>query len=276
MIEQIVNRGHESIVEIEDKLSATLEQMNDAQRELATLPEQRVSTDKAREAVEQAEDEYNQAVAYAKLARDTVNQQDAIKAVSLAKKSLASAKKNLSTIEREAQETEQRILTREAELTALLVELNASKEQLDTELKHTRSAHKQAHMQLGSQKYEAILQKLAEYQEIVDKLEAQLIEAQTNYYDFHQSALQELAEWPDLQREIATPVDDSTSRMIEATMAYIEAIMQNMEYVRDFPGIPWALWDTLIIPTQIIRGYPGALEDRYSRLEQVLKAYRNR
>lgn len=276
MIEQIVNRGHESIAEIEDKLSATLEQINDAQREFVTLPEQRISTDKAREAVEQAEEDYNQSVAYAKLARDTTNQQDAIKAVSSAKKALNAAKKNLEKVEHEAAESEQRISTREAELTALLVKLNASKEQLDTELKHTRSAHKQAHMQLGSQKYEAILQKLAEYRGIVDSLEGQLVEAQTNYYDFHQNALQELAEWPDLQREIATPVDDPTSRMIEATMAYIEAIIENMEHVRDFPGIPWALWDTLIIPTQIIRGYPGALEDRYSRLEQVLKAYRNR
>lgn len=276
MIEQIVIHGNEAIDQIESQLAEIAQRVKDAQIELVDLPLARRGTDEAREAFEEAEQEYNQAVAYAKLAHDTVNEQGAIKAVSSAKKALTAAKKNLEKAEHEAAEAEQRIATREVELNQELAQLEAETERLETELKHTRLAHKQAHRELGNQKHAAIIQELQEHRKRFADLKGQLIEAETELYDFIQNALQELADWPDLQREIAPPVDDSTSRMIEATMAYIKTIIQDIEHVQDFTGTPWSLWDTLIIPTQQIRGYPAALEERYERLEQILEAYRKR
>lgn len=275
VIEQIVQRGNASISELEHQIADNAQRIESVQAELDQLHSAREShlkqIEDAHGSVERLQNAYNQAMAYAKLVHDTPNEQGAIKAVSSAKKELSSAKRELTQLESKQPDG------REQELISTLQGLRREQEKLQSDLAHTREAHKKSHQQLGEQKRDSILQAYQEQQTRVDILKQQLVEAQTDLYDFHQNALEELAEWPDLQREVRNlqPVDNHMSRVLEMTIRYIDTLIADMDQVTgDFPGVPWDFWSTLIIPTQQVRGGRAHLQERKGRLQQILEAYR--
>lgn len=276
VIEQIVQRGDDAIAQIEHQIADNAQRIASVQAELDQLHSAREShlkqIEESRATVERLQDAYNQAMAYAKLVHDTPNEQGAIKAVSSAKKELNAAQKHLSQLESKQPDD-----GREQELISTLQGVRREQEKLQSDLAHTQAAHKKSHQVLGEQKRDAILQAYQEQTARVDILKQQLVEAQADLYYYHQNALQELDEWPDLQREVRNlqPLDNHMSRVLESTIRYIDTLIADMDYVSgDFPGTPWALWDTLFIPNQQMRGAPGQLKDRKKRLEQILEAYR--
>ena len=119
------------------------------------------------------------------------------------------------------------LLRWEARIQNPLVLNPARQGELETELRNMRAAHLQSHQALGVQKRDAILPAYQEQQDRVDNLKRQLIEAQSDQLDFYEQSVQDLSDWPDLQREVRNirPVDDHTTRVIMATMRYIDTLI---------------------------------------------------
>ena len=279
-VEQIVSRGDETIAQIKHQIADVAQRITDVQTELAAIPlarDERVKRlQEAQTILMKAEFAHNQAIAYHKLAQDTVNEQQAIKQASSAKKELSAARKAMEKLEHESAEADQATDTRESELNTLLAQLQAEQERLQADLVHTRAAHRQSHQVLGEHKRDAIVAVYQNHQKRIDDLRSQLLEAQSDQLDFYERALQELEGWTDQQRDVRNlrPVDDHTSRTIAATIRYIDTLMADMDFLTNDLPLPWDLWDTLIIPTQQVRGAHGHLEERQQKLSQMLEAYR--
>ncbi len=279
VIEQLVSRGNEAIAQLEHQLTDITQQITDVQTELATIPpaqdKRARDKSKAQAILMKSESTHNQAVAYAKLAQDTVNEQQAIKQTSTAKKELSAARKAMDKLERESAEAETLASVRETELHSLLAHLQSEHKRLEGGLLHTRAAHKQSHLVLGDQKRDAIIASYQNYQKHIDDLRSKLVEAQSNQFDFYENALREMEGWPDQQRDVRNlrPVDDHLARVIDATMRYIDTLMTDMDHISNDVPLPWDLWDVLIIPAQQVRGAYGLLEERQAKLKQVLEAY---
>ncbi len=277
-VQEMVEAGNAVIAEIEQdiaNLDARVAEAHAEREALHQAQEERVhALQDARIAWERAEADYNQAVAYGKLAHAKPNEKEAIKAVSAAKKALQAAKKEYDRLEQENAEALQQAILREKELTNQVHMLEFEKETRHAEIKSVQSGRNKAHAELGIHIHTEMKEGHEEKQKCVDDLQAQLVEAQVQLHDFHAEALQELAEWPALQKDIANliPPDDALIRVCVATLQHIETLLEDGQNGYPDMQLPWDLRDVLFIREQSLR-HAGSLHDHKHRLHQVLDAY---
>src|SRR5207253_1422102 len=98
----------ETIAQIEQQLANVAQQITNALTELEIFPQDRqeraTRLRDAQDIVKRSEDAHVKAVAYAKLAYGTLNEQASIKAVSTAQKDMKLATEKLARIEQEVEE----------------------------------------------------------------------------------------------------------------------------------------------------------------------------
>jgi hypothetical protein len=279
-IEQMAQAADETIAELEQACTNIDKQIADLHTEQVTLDQAQdtrvTQLIEKRASVTSRENEYNLAMSYAKLAHGTSNEHRAVKDVSQQKKAYQAAKKEFDTLERETIEANQTGAVRAADIDKQIHLLQFEKETHQGEIESVQIGRRKVYAELGKQRYEALLSTYRDKQSVVDACQEQLITAQTDLLDFHQHAVKELAAWHDLQKSMASyiPVDDSTTRMISGTMAYIDTILQDANQVRtDFPSASFRPWDLLIIPEQQLRGFHSELEKRQKDLQRLLADY---
>ncbi len=275
----MVNAANEQLTDLQAAIASLDRRMSEAQVELAALANaredraHRLST--ARAETERLSGENDQAVSYAKLAHKTPNQSGAVKAASDAKKALQAAQGKLEKLERETTEADHLADARELELGKQVQLLHLEKETREDEVQAVMRGRAQALKDLGEERYAALLQGYQAKQKQVDQVAAHLVDLQVCLHDLYEVAIQDLKDWPDLQREFIglRPVDDPTSRVIEATLAYEDVLLREGLQVRMSLPMPWDMRDVLYVREGEMFT-PGQLDERRRRLQQVLDAYR--
>ncbi len=220
--------------------------------------------------MQRCESAHAQAISYAQLARDTVAEQSAIKAVSTAKNNLQTATKEVGRLEHEATEAERLSCAREQELTAQLDQFQAEQEKLEGDLHTLQAARAQANAELGAEKHATIVAGFKDRQARVDELRRQVIEAQMELHDFHVQGVQDLTDWPELQKDVAGLVvfDTPTTKVLQATLLYIDVLLENARNMNlNFPRPSvrggFSLWDFLLIPISELQWDHRALTEGF-------------
>lgn len=274
----MVAEANAIIAEIEAAQHELRTRMDAARAELAAIAEVRQERAKtvaaARVRLNTADIADSQARAYATLAKGKRVHDDAVKQVSAAKKELTAAKKHCTSTEIEDTEVEAAAQYREIEVQKQLHLLQAELETRIAEVEAIHLGRAQAHVELGIERHAALLAALQPKLQAVEELRMHLVEAESDLADCHQEALHTLVEWPVLRKEIQAllPVNDATTRMLETTMAYLEALARDAGQMRTDFQQPWPIGEYLMVPWGCF-GMPGLLMDRRQRVQQVLDAY---
>jgi len=275
----MVQAANEQLTELQAAIESLDQRISEAQVELAAIADaredraHRLST--ARAETERLSGEHDQVVAYAKLAHRTPNQSRAIKAASDAKKAMQAAQGKLSKLEAETTEADQVADARELELGKQLQLWHLERAAREDEVQAVMRGRAQALKELGEERYAALLQGYQTKQRQLDQTASYLVDLQVCLHDLYESSIQDLKDWPDLQREFIglRPVDDPTSRVIEATLAYEDVLLREGLQVRMSLPMPWDMRDVLYVREGEMFT-PGLLDERRRRLQQVLDAYR--
>ncbi len=203
-------------------------------------------------------------------------QADSVKKLSEAKKSLRTAKKEVERLEREAVQGEELATVREQELTKHISQLQNERETRQAEIDAIERGLSQAHLELGQEKYAAIMEGYQAKQARVEALRTELAEAEVELYDAHEAALTELAEWDDLRREILRlrAPQDATTRMLESTISHLEVLALDYNDVRTDIPHSWEIRQELTIPEQQLSMH-GQLRERAKRLRLLLTEHRD-
>jgi hypothetical protein len=254
--EQMVSKADETIAQLEHQLADVAQQIASAYVEMETFPQGRqertIQLRDARDVLKQSEDAHIKAVAYAKLAQGTLNEQASIKAVSTAQKEVHLAKEALTQIEREVEEADQIATTREQELSSTLETLRAEQERLQSELYNTRDARMLAFAELGMQRYNVVQGQVVEHQARIDELRSQLLAAQVEYHDYLESALPTVQDWREHRqaiRELAPASEDPTGRVIASSVVFMETLLRERFQLKEQMRLPsfQANWLSLLI-----------------------------
>jgi len=275
----MVQAANEQLTELQAAIESLDQRISEAQVELAAIADaredcaHRLST--ARAETERLSGENDQAVAYAKLAHKTPNQSRAVKAASDAKKAMQTAQGKLSKLEAETTEADQVADARELELGKQVQLWHLERAAREDEVQAVMRGRAQALKELGEEQYAKLLQGYQAKQKQVDQVAAHLVDLQVGLHDLYESSIQDLKDWPDLQREFAglRPVDDPTSGVIEATLAYMDMLLREGTDVRMGLPMPWDMRDCLFV-REGEAFTPGQLAERRRKLQQVLDAYR--
>ena len=239
--EDMINTADAQLAPMVSHQADIAQQIAAARSELDSLTQAHAQREQALidagRAAAQLEAEHAQAVSYAGLAHETPNQRRAIEAASGAKKRMVAAQQEVARLQGEAVEADRAAAARQQELLALLDRLKAEHARTDASLQQMQAARGQALGELGAQKHAAIL---AEYHALEGRLaeaKRRMVDAQVELHDFLVLAEQELAEWPDHQAAIARlpEPENPTSRIIAATLAYIETLLNDRAALEDPP-----------------------------------------
>ena len=275
----MVQAANEQLTELHAAIESLDQRISEANSELASLSDSHEhrtqSLSMARLEAERLSGENDQAVAYAKLAHRTPNQSRAVKAASDAKKAMQTAQGTLSKLEAETTEADQLADARELELGKQLQLWHLERAAREDEVQAVMRGRAQALKELGEERYAKLLQGYQAKQRQLDQVAAHLVDLQVCLHDLYESSIQDLKDWPDLQHEFASlrPVDDPTSRVIEATLAYEDVLLREGLQVRMSLPMPWDMRDVLYVREGEMFT-PGQLAERRRRLQQVLDAYR--
>lgn len=276
----MVTRADEQIAELVSIIAGLDQQLQDTQAELAQIHMDRearaVALQQAHEEAKQSGLDEAQASGYARLAQGTQREREAVKSAAQARKAHQTATAVLEKQQAEAAEAEASADEQERTLTDRLQQIQSDLAARRAELDALQLGRAQAVIELGEQRYAAIVAGHEQASARVDDLRRQLAAAQMDVYDYEQSALTELADHPDQRRaflEMAPP-EDSTARVIEATIQYAETMLADAGQVNaSIPGV-FNFWELFIIPPQQLNSYPGLLKERIGHMRQALQAYR--
>lgn len=296
--DQLVSNADTSIARIQHQIAELSKQAKDCEIELAAIAtgkDSRLSElQTARADVARLQGVYEQAVTYAKLAQDTPRASGATQDVSSAKKVLHAGQQKLAQLEAQDDKARQAEQVRGDELLDALNKARAEQVRLDQELHSIETVRAQASRQEAEQKQTSILQGYAEREARIDALRTQLIDAQVQLHDYHQDAVQALAEYPDLQRAVSErmPLDNATTRMIEATAWYVDALIDNAREVEENAQLASlrgafgciSLWNVLLMQEGDIFNFirsragqnpPPMLLKTQERIQKLLEEYRD-
>lgn len=294
--EEIGATAAQDMVTAADGQIAELEAMNheldariqSACAELAEIAEGRTRSARAltqaRAEVQRLEAEYNQADSYARLAHKTPNEGRAIKAASEAKKALQAARRELDRLAHDDADAEQVARVREQEVQKQLHLLAFEKDTHLSELTAIQCGREQAMHELGQEKLQAFTAGYCALQKQIDALSAQLVAAQIELHDLHETAQVELADWPEAQRTVAklAPQEDAIERLLQAARMYLEVIQE--EACRLPSALPigpggFGFWDIVVIPGELIGKsirYPELIDHRLRQIDVMLADWKKR
>jgi hypothetical protein len=168
-----INRLDRKEIQLNQQIAAT-------QAELATIPtdrqERTVTLQARRRDVVRLNDDYDQAVSYARLSHQTDRETFAVRSVSEAKKSLDAAQALLKDVEHGTAQADQAATKRERELKASLQQWQTELEMTRRECAATEAARERAHTELGRRKTDEAKATLkAKYNDPIKVLEKQRV-----------------------------------------------------------------------------------------------------
>jgi DNA repair exonuclease SbcCD ATPase subunit len=280
----MVAEGSEQVEALQSQISELNNQMHEAQAQLDTIAlASRARADvlgKAQAHIRQLEAEHKQVSGYARLKHGKTGEKLAVKDTSVAKKALDEAKSDLAKLEQEQAEASRVDATHAQELQQLLHKLQHEKEARLDEIQSMQSGLGKAKAELGIEKHAQFVAAYREKESQLNALLDQVVAAKVELLQIHETALNELTEWPALRKEMASlqVLDDANSRMIESTIHYIEAILAEVPHLRaTLPRSGYHFLSTLLIPeAEIInaKGHPEWLRNRIALWQQRLEEYR--
>jgi hypothetical protein len=284
--EKTLYAAKESTESLKQQLSENEWKQQQAQQELSSIKlarqkcTQRLS--EAHAVVASYDSTHNKAVVEAKLAQGTAKEHVTAKAVHDIQIDLHAAKQALAQAQKEITEQDRATGGREQELIDLRSQLQAEQRRLLTEQSHTLNIARIAHEEAGSEKHAAILAGLPEYDAAIEDARSQLLTAQMKRHEYLENAVQSLAPWAELQREVSLlqPQDDAVSVLALSALFYLEAIAKDAQELKSQAGrvrVPitaGTLENLFAIPSEAIaqaaNGMPQAIQMRIGHLRQVL------
>src|SRR6266566_903301 len=230
-VQDMVDHGDREIADLQAKLTDLADRRNVAQDELSTIAQAREARAKAlseaRSQVEQAQASHTEAHSYAKLRHGKAGEKRAIKDASGAKDILDKANDALRQVEHEQAEASQADDLREQELHELLHKLEIEKEAHLAEIEAMTKGLDKARSELGQEKHAQFMQAYQEKESQLNDLLDQVIAAKVGLLQLHETAVQDLKDWPDLQRDVQRlrQPDNATIRLIEASLHFVDTFL---------------------------------------------------
>lgn len=291
--QEIVTAGSQEVGDLATKLEGIAQEIRDVQADLDQIPlwrtYRREQREEAHAPVQTAETALIQASTRAKWAQGTLGEDEAVKAVSLAKRALGTVRKHYEQVQAETSKGDQAANAREQELRKHLAHLETEQASRQAELQGVQSAHKIAHSELGELKKTALVHGFEEKQRRVEELREELLSAQVELHDYHASALVELSDWPAQRKGLAQlrRPDDATYRVLEASLHYVDTLLADTSEVNDVVHLPTlhtpyhgysGLWNKIVIfHNEVIDNThksPRLLQERRDLLQKLLDEYR--
>lgn len=284
---EMVEAGSQQVAELQARIEALNATITTGEATLETLAQDRAEREhvlhEAQEKLQQLEAAHIQAQSYAKLAHRMPNEQEAIKATSVAKGAVTTARKELERLSKEQDAANNAQEAQEKELQESIYRAEMERQGRLLELAAVSSGLEKATAELGIERHATLMQGYRELLAHADDLHTQLIEAQVAAHDYHIAALDALKEWPEFQKEMKhqVPADDAMTRCMEAMSFYIEAMLKDLKDVREVPpelqrrGL--TIWGCLTVDPQIVMQsarYPGALVQHNAVIHKILDVYR--
>jgi len=202
-----------------------------------------------------------------------------VKDVSTTKKEAQAARRAYEQCVRETTEASQRDDAREEALQKEIHLFSFERETHEREIVEMRKGLDKAQAELGTLTYDALVPAYQAQQARVDALHEQLLACQVESYEKYNAGCAALTQWPDLQKAYAQqrPLEDATLRVMEATLYYANALLEDAEnVVYDLPQtvLPdyQGTWFTLTIREQEVRD-PARLRTRIEAITRTRDKY---
>lgn len=237
---------------------------------------------KAQEQVARLENEHVCARSYAALKHGKAGSKQALADVTTAKKALDVAQDELDRLLALQAEARQRDNQRGQELHTLIDQLGKEKAACLAEIDSISPGLKRARAEYGKSRYDEFLRAYQEKQSHVDAITGELIDSKVALLSMYEQGVQDLAAWPELQREASRlqPADNANLRALEATEHYVTVFLREAKQLSDLPKDfmrrGYNLWDLVLVTPgelQTASRYPDYLKQRQTRLEAVISEY---
>jgi hypothetical protein len=295
--EQIHERARTISTRLQAHITDLASNIADASRELEEIDAARQAREQRltdlRGIVSNLAAAHTQSIHYAGLASGTLNEASSIRLASDSQRELETAQRELLAAEQLAEQTERATGERQASLQKDLDAWQAEQRVVSQELQEAESMTARAHADLGQEKYAQLTRGYEDCARQVEQVRAQLVAAQIKQIDYYDSAIEQLTDWPALQRQVRDleTHDDATTRTLEASIFFLETLANDLQAICAAP-LPSLkvnsplysgyreLWqEVLAIHTEVVeilRGgnNPTMLGSRLERLRQFLSEYR--
>lgn len=225
--------------------------------------------------MQEAESEYDQAAAYAKLAVGTANEKNAVAAAASTKKAYQTARKEYERLAKAHSETCIAVLASAQDMEQQLHLLQFERETREAERQAVQRGISQALNEVGKHRHAQIVEEYQRQAAAVEAIREQLLAAQIELTNFYRASIESLAPWPAMQKEVRAlqSLDDPTVRIFEAAMYYIQVLAQDITQLDTaWPASTWNVRNALVIPEQIYN-MPGALREKHMELARLLNEY---
>ena len=240
-----------------------------------------------RKGVRDMEKQHTEAVAYASVAQDTIAEQSAVKKVTEILAQLEPARAHVQSIEVEYAALGNTATSRLIEIDTALQQIASELQTKQARLHDVQRVRDVSVRELGQHTYDGLMEEYQAYQQKIDALKQQITEVQIARQQFTDQAHATLAAWPILQREITLlqPYDDSTSRVLNAAITYLETLLYDgphtVDSLKHLPaGYPFQTWlqiiavdaDNLYVRNHI-KGSTLVLQEKHATLQALLSQY---
>jgi hypothetical protein len=247
----------------------------DLEQEIAGQAARAEQRTRALDQVQAATAAHNEATGYALLTGGKPHEKAAIARVAETKQALEQARTRQDKIERETAEQDAASLAR---VDALHERVRSASLEIETrraEIEAVDAGRAKAHREAGIACLAELKSAWPTLCATVDEWKQGLVHAQAEQYATYETAVRDLAPWPDLQREALRllPWHDSTTALLESTIAYASTLLEHaFKADTNFP-MSWPFWDTVTIPTQQVRDFHELLRERRDHIAQLLRDY---
>lgn len=285
---EMTDAGNQQLAELRHDIEELEGQITGAMTEIEALQQAKMArTDEiaeARAVFAEIEGSYNRVLGYAKLAHQKPHEHEAVKAAAAAKKNWQETRKSLASLIEQDEASTSQANEREAVIRKQVYLLTSELETRRAEERVVKAGWEKAHSELGIERYEALVAGFQQKQALVDEALSQLTDARVEAHTYHEQALAELAEWPDLAADMArmVPKDDASLRAITVTLQYLEMVQRDFPLINELPpelkrrGLD--IWTVLYIGTDELQRahlHPEWLESRKELTRRLLAEYQN-